>query len=49
MERIHDDNYMINVSDTNCLVNTISNSKQFSFSGCNINCFVNYLDNRFVI
>jgi len=49
MEGIYDDNYMIDTSDTNHLVNTTSNSKQFGFSGCNIDCFVNHLDDRFVI
>ena len=49
MERIHDNNYIIDISNTNCLVNTTSNSEQFGFSGYNIDCFINCLDNRFVI
>ena len=49
MERICNDDYMINVSDTNHLVNITSNGEQFSFSSCNVDCFVNHLDNRSVI
>ena len=49
MEGIHNNNYMIGVSDTNCLVNTTPNGKQFGFSSCNVDCFVNCLDDRSVI
>ena len=49
MEEIHNDDYMINISNTNHFVNTTLNGKQFSFSSCNIDCFVNCLDNRSVI
>jgi len=49
MEGIYNNNYIIDISDTNCLVNTILNGKQFSFSSCNVNCFVNCLDDRSVI
>ena len=49
MEGIHNDDYMIDISDTNHLVNITLNGKQFGFSSCNVDCFVNHLDDRSVI
>ena len=49
MEGICNDDYMIDISDTNCLVNTTSNGEQFSFSSCNIvsqTSFSLYLHNQ---
>ena len=48
IEEICNNNYMIDVSDTNCLVNTTLNGKQFGFSSYNIDYFVNHLDDRSV-
>ena len=42
MERVCNNNYVVDICDTNCLVNTTSNGKQFSFSGYNIDYSVCY-------
>jgi len=40
---------MINVSDTNYLIDTTLDSKYFGFGGCDVDSSVNCLDDGFII
>ena len=49
MEWVCYDNNMINVSDTNYLIDTTLDSKYFGFGGCDVDSSVNCLDDGFII
>ena len=49
MESVCNDNYIVDICDTNHLINTTLNGKQFGFSSYNIDHSVNCLDDRFIV
>ena len=49
MDRIHDDNNLIDIGEIGGLVNTISYYKKFCFSRCDVYCMMNCLDDWTVV
>jgi len=45
VDRIYDNNDLINIGEMDGLVNTISYHKKFCFSRCDVYFMMNYLDN----
>ena len=40
---------MTYIGDTNCLIDVIANSKQFSFGRSDIDCLVNCFDDQLIV
>jgi len=49
MNRIHDDNDLIDIGEMGSLVNTVSYCKKFYFSRCDVYCMMNHFDDWTVI
>ena len=49
IDRVSYNNDFKNILKMCCLVDTVSNSKEFSFYACNVNSMMKHFDNQFIV